>query len=109
MDIHGCTYFMQDGASVHTAKIVKEWFKTHNIKVLDWPPQSPDFNPIENLWAFMKKELQNYNTTSIPQLKEALLKLWTTGLQMETLIKFADSMPKRIQEVIARKGGCTSY
>ena len=109
MDIHACKYFMQDGASVHTAKIVKEWFKSHQIKVLDWPPQSPDLNPIENLWSFMKYKLQDYNTSSIPRLKEALLELWTTGLQMDTFIKFADSMPNRIKEVIARQGGCSNY
>ena len=75
MAIHGCKYFMQDGASIHTAKVVKKWFADNNIEVLDWPPQSPDLNPIENMWSFMKKNLEDYNTSSIPKLKQALLDL----------------------------------
>ena len=109
MEIHGATHFMQDGASVHTAKIVKKWFADNNIQILEWPPQSPDLNPIENLWSFMKYSLQDYDTGSIPKLKAALLELWTQGLQMDTFIKFSDSLPKRIKEVLDAKGGATSY
>ena len=61
------------------------------------------------MWSFMKYSLQDYDTGSIPKLKEALVELWTQCLQMESFIKFADSMPKRIQQVIANKGGVTSY
>ena len=43
--------FMQDGASSHTARVVKKGFNDKGIKVLDWPPYLPDLNPIENLWA----------------------------------------------------------
>ena len=109
MEIHGATHFMHDGASVHTAKIVKEWFAENNIETLEWPPQSPDLNPIENLWSFMKYSLQDYDTGSIPKLKDALVELWTQGLQMDALMKFSDSMPKRIKQVLDNKGGVTSY
>ena len=43
------TIFMQDNASVYTAKIVKEWLEEMAIEVMKWPPYSPDLNPIENL------------------------------------------------------------
>ena len=81
----------------------------NNIEALEWPPQSPDLNPIENLWSFMKYSLQDYQTGSIPKLKAALLELWTQGLHMDSLLKFSDSMPKRIKEVLDNKGGATSY
>ena len=47
--------FMQDNASIHTVKKVKSQFKDQGIPLLDWPPYSPDINPIEHLWAKMKQ------------------------------------------------------
>ena len=109
MDIHGADYFMQDGAPPHTAKIVKNWLSTNNIQVLEWPPQSPDLNPIENLWHYMKQQLENYDTSSLAKLEIALRELWCKGLQLDTFIKYANSMPERIQAVIQAGGGTTKY
>ncbi len=39
--------FLQDNAAINTSKLTKDWFKTKNIEVLDWPTKSPDLNPIE--------------------------------------------------------------
>jgi len=51
--------FMQDGASYHTSKHVTDWLEENNIDYLDWPAQSPDLNPIENVWAAVRNELFN--------------------------------------------------
>ena len=48
---------MQDGASVHIARIVRVILAEMGIEVMIWPPYSPDLNPIENLWAIMKAEI----------------------------------------------------
>jgi hypothetical protein len=42
-------YFMQDNAPIHMANKVKKWFEDNGIDTSDWPPYSPDLNPIEHV------------------------------------------------------------
>ncbi|KAI2650643.1 Transposable element Tcb2 transposase [Labeo rohita] len=49
--------FQQDLAPAHSAKATSTWFKDHGIPVLNWPANSPDLNPIENLWCIVKRKM----------------------------------------------------
>ena len=42
----------------HTSKVVAKWLKDNKVKVLEWLSQSPDINPIENVWAELKKHVR---------------------------------------------------
>ncbi len=51
--------FQQDLAPAHTAKSIKSWLNDHGVGVLDWPANSPDLNPIANLWGIVKRKMRN--------------------------------------------------
>ncbi len=64
--------FQQDLAPVHTAKGTKSWFNGHGVTVLDWPANSPDLNPIENLWGIVKRKMRDTRPNNADDLKAAI-------------------------------------
>ena len=59
------TLFMQDGAPCHTAASSVKWLESNKVDLLpNWPPQSPDLNPLENIWGLIKNRIDLSNISS---------------------------------------------
>ncbi len=61
--------FQQDLARAHTAKSTKSWLNDHGVGALDWLENSPDLNPIENLWGIVKRKMRNKRPKNADELK----------------------------------------
>lgn len=78
--------------------------------MLHWPAQSPDLNPIEHLWNFLKRKLAEYETEpkGILELWERVQVEWNK-IPRELCAALIESMPTRIAELLKAKGGPTKY
>lgn len=106
----GEVYFQQDNARCHTSKSTMNWFERNAVQVFPHPPSSPDLNPMENIWAELKRRIRcrSHLPTNAEELKQAVFEAWDS-LTMEDTDKFVQSMPNRVQAVLAAKGGNTHY
>ncbi len=100
--------FQQDFAPAHTAKGTKSWFNDHGFTVLDWPANSPDLNPIENLWGIVKRKMRDTRPNNADDLKAAIKETWAS-IPPQQCHKLITSMPRRIEAVIKAKGAPTKY
>ena len=108
--------FQQDNAPVHTALAVKSFLQNPqdygypfgNFTTLEWPAQSPDLSPIENLWEMMDLEVHSRPIHSIGDLFDCIVTAWE-HFQQDVCRKLVDTMQNRLREVIQRRGGHTHY
>ena len=75
-----------------------------------WPAQSPNLNPIEHLWGFLKRKLSEHKhpPSGIYELWERIHVKWEK-IAVEECQKLIESMPRRVQAVLKAKGGYTKY
>ena len=98
----------QDNDPKHTAKTTKEFIRGKKWKVLDWPSQSPDLNPIEHAFYLLKRRLKGGTPQNKQQLKEAAVKAWES-IKKEECKSLVTSMGHRLAAVIESKGFATKY
>jgi len=102
--------FQQDNDPKHKARSVQEWLNGQPFEVLKWPPQSPDLNPIEHLWATLKRRLNQYERppNGMIELWERVQAKWDE-IDKEVCLGLIESMPRRIHAVLKSKGMWTDY
>jgi transposase len=109
--------FMQDNAPVHRAYIIRNLLQELGLNTMEWPPYSPDLNPIENLWAIVKTiifndypELRNApdNDSTLSQLIQAAKEAWNS-IEPRVFQNLSNTMPNRVRAVIEANGWYTKY
>ena len=103
--LHPGQTFMHDNASPHTAQVTRNELAARGISVYTHPPYSPDLNPIENAWNWMKDYIAVNYPAKMPynQLREAVNTAWE-AIPEEFLRERVESMPVRQQAVIDANG-----
>jgi transposase len=101
-------WFQQDNAPQHTADISRRWFHNHGVNLLDFPPYSPDLNPIENLWSILKGRIEKRLARTTDEIERVLKEEWE-ALDKELLTSLAHSMPTRCAAVVANQGHKAPY
>lgn len=102
--------FMQDGAPCHTSILSQKCLREIGLEVLPWAGNSPDLNPIENCWAYLKTQVYKLNNPTINILKENIKKIWEHDDGMRQMIAACiKSMPDRVKAVLQAKGKQTKY
>ena len=71
----------QDFSPCHSSKKVKTIFRKYKLNVLEWPGNSPELNPIGNLWAITKSRLQKLDCPTMTKLIEAIIQVWYRDTQ----------------------------
>jgi hypothetical protein len=103
----------QDGDPSHSCAHaeVKKWNKAHHSKVevlLNWPPNSPDLNLIENVWSAVQEKVNRAGCNSFEEFKDKVVQE-LEGYPKKSITKLFKSMDKRVSLVVANGGGPTKY
>jgi transposase len=102
--------FQHDNDPKHKSKLVQNWLSEQEFDVLIWPAQSPDLNPIEHLWAWLKIRLNQYERapSGMIELWERVQEEWN-NFGVNECRRLIETMPSRVEAVIASKGMWTDY
>lgn len=104
--------FQQDNDPTHrgTRGWIKEWKKKRGmVELVDpWPPNSPDLNPIENIWAWVNQKMRKKGCSSFKEFQAELL-LTLKTIPQHVITNLYKSMPRRISQVLEKEGDKIKY
>ena len=96
-----------DNNPKHRGKSTTKWLQQKKISLLE-RPRSPDLNPIEMLWDDLKRAVHTRHPKNIAELKQFCKEEWSK-IPNDRCAGLLRKYRKRLVEVIAAKGGSTSY
>jgi transposase len=102
------SWVMQQDDPKHKSKLTTEWLQQKKTRLLEWPSQSPDLNPIEMLWHDLNRVVHTRHPNNIAELKQFCKEEWSK-IPSDLRACLIHNYRKRLVEVIAAKGGSTSY
>ena len=98
--------------SAHTSKASISWLDNNIVDYIspkDWPPNSPDLSPIENIWSIMATSVYaEPQPQTMNCLKRRIRRAWKS-ISLSVLQNLMDSMPHRLKTVIKNKGDVINY
>ena len=109
MTDHNTTAFIHNGAPCHRSKLVKKNLEENPETTLNWSGNSPDLNPIENLWAKIKDLVAEKQSSGGKALFETIKEAWVKEISADYCDSLIASMPHRLQAITKVKGGHTKY
>jgi transposase len=101
-------YFLQDNDPKHSSREITTWLHNNGITCIDFPPYSPDLNPMENLWADLARRVEEKQPETIEKLQDVLAEEWA-ATSTDLLVKLVHSMHKRCKLVIEARGEHINY
>ena len=96
-----------DNAPIHRSREVSNYLSEKKWDVLEWPPYSPDLNPMENIWAILKKSLQG-QTLTWENLEETVIDIWN-NISPEIIRNMYASYESRLVKTIKNDGNMIGY
>ena len=105
----GCGWvFQHNNDPKHMDKGIREWLKKKHIKVMEWPSQSPNLNPIENLWREVKLQMAKQQPRNLKDL-ESYCKEESTKIPREKCANLVTNYKKHLTSVVANNSFSTKY
>ncbi|GBL83141.1 hypothetical protein AVEN_165354-1 [Araneus ventricosus] len=108
LGLDGNFIFQHDNDPKHMARNLKMLCLFHCKQQLYTPPQSPDINIIENLWAILETAVQKHKIGNKAHLKQVIPEEWGK-ISSDTTKKLVESVPRRLEDIIKVKGHATKY
>src|SRR5438477_42716 len=100
--------FQQDNDPKHTSKIAKAFLETNVSEVIDWPSNSPDLNPIENLWGIVKRSVEKRQPKNHKELVSFMIEEWAS-ISNNVIKNLVGSMRRRCESIIESGGERIPY